>query len=90
MIAFIDTAQHLAWVLAFIGVVTAIALVLDRTIGRPSIQRHVGTALDLPSPDASDEEFEAWALQAIRLANSAAFEVSVLADIDALANGDVA
>ncbi|WP_028637739.1 hypothetical protein [Nocardioides sp. URHA0032] len=45
---------------------------------------------NIPSPDASDAEFEAWARQAMRIGNSAGFEASVRADIEALTNGDVA
>ena len=57
------------------------------------IDRHITAALALPDPDATDAEFEAWARDALEIANSAAFaafEASVLADIEALTNGDIA
>lgn len=82
--------------LAFTAITTALATwTISRVLTWHTDTRNHGDQLaadhyGLPAPDATDEEFTRWAMQALDLGNSAAFEAAVLRDIEAITGGEVA
>lgn len=85
----------LRW-LAFTTIITALATwTIHHVLHWHADTRNHGDQLaahhyGLPAPDATDEEFTRWAMQALDLGNSAAFEAAVLRDIEAITGGEVA
>ena len=69
---------HLWWLAPIVAGAWLFTISLGRAAARPM------PPMPLPAPDATDAEFEAWARQALCIANSAAFEADVRADIAAL------
>jgi len=84
----ITAAEALMWVWITVAVIFAAACLAVAPTAEQRVERMTeeglrATRLPLPHPTASDDEFAAWSLQAIGLANEAAFD-NTLRDIRAL------